>query len=105
MERFVKGDVVVMPFPFSDLSANKRRPALVVANGDLILCLITSKSKKEAIELKQQDFQEGSLKITSYIMPRKIFAADIGLVLYSVGRIKKEKLTEVEDFICKTMKE
>ncbi|MEO6392195.1 MAG: type II toxin-antitoxin system PemK/MazF family toxin, partial [Pyrinomonadaceae bacterium] len=32
MGRFVKGDVVVTPFPFSDLSGDKRRPALVIAN-------------------------------------------------------------------------
>ena len=31
MGRFVKGDIVVLNFPFSDLSGNKRRPALVVA--------------------------------------------------------------------------
>ena len=31
MGKFVKGDVVVVPFPFSDLTANKKRPALVVA--------------------------------------------------------------------------
>ncbi len=29
MGRFIKGDVVVLPFPFSDLTANKKRPALV----------------------------------------------------------------------------
>ena len=40
MEGLVKGDVVVVPFPFSDLSASKRRPAVVVANlteDDLII--------------------------------------------------------------------
>jgi len=44
--KFVKGDVVVLPFPFSDLSAVKRRPALVVAaltGEDVILCQITSR--------------------------------------------------------------
>ncbi len=47
MERFVKGDVVVVPFPFSDLNRAKRRPALVIAElegDDLILCQITSQS-------------------------------------------------------------
>jgi hypothetical protein len=45
--RFVKGDVVVAPFPFSDLSAAKKRPALVVASltgDDVILCQITSQT-------------------------------------------------------------
>jgi mRNA interferase MazF len=44
MEKFVKGDVVVIPFPFSDLSASKKRPALVVSNitgDDIILCQIS----------------------------------------------------------------
>ena len=45
MEKLMKGDVVVLPFPFSDLSASKKRPALVVATlsgEDVILCQITS---------------------------------------------------------------
>jgi len=45
MEKFVKGDIVVIPFPFSDLSGAKKRPALVLVNlkgDDIILCQITS---------------------------------------------------------------
>ena len=120
MEGLVKGDVVVLPFPFSDLSANKRRPALVVAEGeygDVILCQITSKpptnrrpgrqsaSCAEAVELKDKDFKEGKLKITSYVRLRKIFTADLGLILYRAGRIKKEKIKEAEDTICRIIKE
>ena len=61
MERFVKGDVVITPFPFSDLSSSIKRPALVVASlkGDnVILCQITSQSRDDpyAIELKKGDF-------------------------------------------------
>ncbi|WP_235335003.1 MULTISPECIES: type II toxin-antitoxin system PemK/MazF family toxin [Aphanizomenon] len=47
MEEFIKGDVVIVPFPFSDLTQTKRRPALVIATlqgNDLILCQITSQS-------------------------------------------------------------
>jgi len=110
MEELVKGDVVVLPFPFSDLSASKRRPALVVAQGeydDVILCQITSKPKKgaKAVELKDKDFQLGKLKITSYVRPKKIFTADLGIVLYIVGKIKKEKIKEVEDTVCRVIKE
>ena len=45
MEKFVKGAVVVIPFPFSNLAGTKRRPALVLADlpgDDIILCQITS---------------------------------------------------------------
>lgn len=110
MEELVKGDVVVLPFPFSDLLASKRRPALVVAEGeygDVILCQITSKSRKgvQAVELKDNDFQEGNLRITSYARPRKIFTADSGLILYRAGKIKNEKIREVETAICSIMKE
>ena len=50
MATFVKGDVVIVPFPFSDLSQAKRRPALVVVNlkgDDVILCQITSQAKSD----------------------------------------------------------
>ena len=115
MEGFVKGDVVVLSFPFSDLSKNKRRPALVVTEGeygDVILCQITSKpptnrrqtTGAEVVELKEKDFQEGKLKIMSYVRPRKIFTADSSLILYRAGKIKKEKITEVENAICKVVK-
>ncbi len=66
MARFVKGDVVVIPFPFSDLSQSKRRPALVVATlegDDVILCQLTSKTIRDdyAIPLDDADFASGNL--------------------------------------------
>jgi len=51
MEKFIKGDIVVIPFPYSDLSNAKKRPALVLAEsslGDLILCQITSQEFKDS---------------------------------------------------------
>jgi hypothetical protein len=50
MGAFVTGDVGVMPFPFSDLSTNKRRPTLVLAElpgDDLIVCQITGDHRRK----------------------------------------------------------
>lgn len=62
MAKPVKGDVVVVPFPFSDLTQAKRRPALVVAQlegDDLILCQITSQQVRDAhaVVLTDEDFR------------------------------------------------
>ena len=100
MVRFIKGEVVVVPFPFSDLSQFKRRPAIVITDltgGDLILCQITSQSifDKYAISLSDDDFQKGSLKKKSNIRPNRIFTADSHIILYKVGRIRDDKIKEV----------
>ena len=100
MAKFVKGDVVVIPFPFSNLTQAKRRPALVIAGlegDDLILCQITSQRVKDryAIQISDNDFETGSLKQPSNVRPNRIFTAGSNLVLYRVGSLKREKLNEV----------
>ena len=101
MERPVKGDVVVVPFPFSDLSASKKRPALVVASldgDDVVLCQITSEARNDeySIPLLSQDFVEGGLRVASTIKPNKLFTADRSLILYKAGMLKEHKIREVE---------
>jgi mRNA interferase MazF len=106
MEKLVKGDVVVLPFPFSDLSATKKRPALVVANlagDDLILCQITSEPRVDdySIVLTDKDFYSGSLHLSSIIRPNRLFTADISLILYNIGALKEHKIKEVEKGIIR----
>jgi len=60
--KFIKGDVVVIPFPFSDLSVVKRRPALIITSlkgNDLILCQITSQTVEDdyAVQITDNDFE------------------------------------------------
>lgn len=92
MEGFVKGDIVVVNFPFSDLSSSKRRPALVLAyaeNGDYLLCQITSKNIKDswALELPEDEIIEGELFKSSNIRPNRLFTADQSIILYKAGQI------------------
>ncbi|MDJ1178112.1 type II toxin-antitoxin system PemK/MazF family toxin [Roseofilum sp. BLCC_M91] len=99
MAEFVKGDVVVVPFPFSDLTQAKRRPACVIATltgDDVILCQVTSQkiSDRYAITLETDDFSEGGLNQNSNIRPNRLFTADRGIILYRAGKLKPEKLNE-----------
>jgi len=106
---FVKGDVVVIPFPFSDLSQSKRRPALVIApleGNDVILCQLTSKIVKDtyAISIDDTDFASGSLKQPGNIRPNRLFTADTHIILYRVGSIRDEKLAQVLDKLIEIIK-
>ena len=78
MAQFMKGDIIVVPFPFSDLTQSKRRPALILAElagDDRILCQITSQkvSDRYAIKLDDSDLESGGLKQKSNIRPNRIF--------------------------------
>ena len=84
--------VVLVRFPFSDLSGAKLRPALVLANpgrGDFVLCQITSNPYADpiAVELTAGDFAEGSLQRVSYARPGKLFTAHQSLLSAQIGSL------------------
>ena len=100
MGRFVKGDVVVAPFPFSDLTSAKRRPALVVATfsgDDVLLCQITSRAvtDKYAVPIAREDFATGGLRRNSNARANRLFAADAQIILYKAGTLAPGKFQEV----------
>jgi mRNA interferase MazF len=109
MARPVKGDVVVVPFPFSDLTQAKRCPALVLAeleSDDLILCQITSRAVSDsyAVSLTDADFAQGGLRLDSNIRPNRLFTADNAIVLYRVGSLARAKLVEVVDRVVSILR-
>ena len=106
MGSFIKRDVVVLPFPYSDLSnTTKKRPALVVADidgDDVICCMITSvltRTDRYSISLENADFDSGSLKQDSNIRPNRLFTADAAIIKYKAGEISPDKMEEVVEQI------
>ena len=104
MGKPLAGEVVVLPFPQTDLQAGKRRPALVVANltgDDLILCQITSQSRRDgySVPLASGDFERGHLNVDSSIRPNRLFTVERSVILYSAGKVKNSKLNEVRSKI------
>ncbi len=111
MEEFMrKGDVVVLPFPFSDLSISKKRPALIVANlkgDDVILCQITSQHRKDnySVTLHDKDFKKGKLNQKSRIRPNRLFTAEKSIILYKIGKLKQEKINQVQEHLIRIIRE
>lgn len=103
--KYEKGDVVVFQFPFSDTDVSKKRPSLVVAKltGDnVILCSITSQPRPDPdiIELKSKDFQAGVINRDNFIRPSTLFTIHKSRIDYKAGKLKKEKIKEVQDKLC-----
>jgi mRNA interferase MazF len=110
LARFVKGDVVVVPFPFSDLTLAKRRPALVIAElegDDLILCQITSQRiiDRYAVSIEENDFETGTLRQKSNVRPNRVFTADRHIVIYLVGHLKPDKVSDVIERIVDILRQ
>ncbi len=104
MGKPVVGEVVVLPFPQTDLQAGKRRPAVVVADlarKDLILCQITSQSRRDdySVSLTGADFERGHLNIDSFIRTNRLFTVEQSVILYSAAKVKTSKLSEVRSRI------
>jgi mRNA interferase MazF len=98
------GEVVLVPFPFSDLSAAKVRPAIVLAGvglGDWILCQVTSNpyGDPHAVPLAASDFASGGLNVASFARPGKLFTANLTLMVRSVGRLKGPPCQQLLDVI------
>ena len=102
------GMVILVPFPFSDLSKAKLRPAVVLASvdrDDWILCQITSNpySDKNSIELTDDSFEYGTLQRLSYARPGKLFTANAALMVTEEGLLTKEALKEIIDKVVETL--
>lgn len=98
MMRYEPGDVLLVPFPFSDLSGAKQRPALVLVRhpyrGELVCMMLTSVASGDPWEVQLAFWREaGLLKPTVARVPR-LFTIAEGLVYKRLGKLAPE------DFAC-----
>jgi mRNA interferase MazF len=110
MGTLVKGDIVVVPFPFSNLYSSKKRPALVLADSgdnDIILCRITSQNIKDdkAVQIELSDVENGSLRQISNARPNKLFTADRSIISYKLGNLSLSKMENVTKTIIQILAE
>lgn len=101
---FQRGDVVLIPFPFTDLSASKTRPAVVVSSAvyqsvrpDLLLAYVSSQTSRAVppIDHILRDWQQAGLLKPSFVRP-KVAAIEPALIVHQVGQLSARDMDEVD---------
>jgi mRNA interferase MazF len=105
MGLFAAGQVVVLPFPYSDVIEHKLRPGVILAPAghcDWVVCQITSNpySDPSVIQITRNSFSEGGLRHTSYVRPPKLFTAHPLLIEAYAGTLKDEVFQQILDAVA-----
>ena len=94
--------IVTARFPFSDLTDSRVRPAVVLASAgrtDWLLGQVTNNSDVDslAVELTNDNLDQGFLRNVSYFRPNKLFTGNEALILRPVARLKPEIFNRLLD--------
>jgi mRNA interferase MazF len=99
---YQKGDIVLLPFPFSHLTATKTRPAVIVSveafqrdTGDFTVAMITSVPHMTPYDYELKDWQAAHLLRPSWERA-KLATLDTALVRYKPGKLSEADMAEVE---------
>ena len=103
-----RGKVVLVPFPFDDLSSTKVRPAVCLTESigphrHIVLAFISSKIPSElmktdiVLDAGDQDFLSTGLKVSSTLRLHRIVTVATGLIRRELGRLSPRMLVEVEE--------
>jgi mRNA interferase MazF len=99
---YKRGEIVLIPVPFSDLSSVKRRPVLVISNisyncsgNDMIVVAITSHLQQSGIVIESKDLIAGQLPKKSLIRCDKIYTLEQRIVIKQLGIVSDSVLKNV----------
>ena len=110
---FKQREVVLVPFPYSDMTSTKKRPVLIVSNDDynhnhkdVIVCVITSiaHNDKYSIQLKEINLEYGLLPEDSIIKVHKLFTIDKSKIIKKFSVINKDYYNQVNKILVDLFK-
>ena len=107
--KYHKGDVVLISFPFTDLTSTKTRPAVVISmneylkeTGDFTVAMITSVPQTTPYDYELKDWKSANLLVPSWVRA-KLVTLDPALVRYQPGKLSKQDMAGVEKIIQKAL--
>ena len=93
------GDVITVPFPSSDLSGIKKRPALILASfqdkREIICLMLTSVPARDELEYPLRFWKEAGLLKPTTARLHRLFTISFSMVKSRLGRLKKEEYTKI----------
>ena len=94
------GDVVLTPFPFTDLTGAKVRPAVILADvgmEDWVVCEIicNSQTREGYIPISDADMDEGGLRQPSYARVDRLYTLNESVFRRTLGRVSAAKMEEI----------
>ena len=100
------GDLVLIPFPFSDLNTTKKRPVLVLTkpdhHGDFVGLAVTSVPQPEPqVAISPESLSDGALPKPSWVRVDKVFTLEQALVLRAFGKLDNTALQQVLSALCR----
>jgi len=105
MARFVAGDVVIVPFPYTNQAGVKKRPAVVLCEtggNDLLVCMITSAAfGSDTIPLDKKNLASSGLRVACAVRPDRLLVVSPDLVEKKTGRLSKEMVSEIKAVLVK----
>lgn len=101
-----KGDIVLIPFPFTDLSGSKIRPVLILISSlfDVTVCFITAQLKfRDRLDVMVTPSSWTGLKRSSLIRVTKIATIDRGLVIGRLGTLSPPEISAVNSQLSEAL--
>jgi mRNA interferase MazF len=102
------GDILLIKFPFTNLTKAKKRPVLVIQSenelGDFICFQITSKSTSDnLVEIETENLNDGVLKLVSYVKYDKCFTLNSEIIDKKLASVNKEFIQKIRELFCNEM--
>ncbi|MFZ4589589.1 MAG: type II toxin-antitoxin system PemK/MazF family toxin [Ignavibacteria bacterium] len=111
--KYSQREIVLVPFPFSDLSTTKKRPVLIISNDDynskhddVVVCVITSNKFKDdfSVVIKDDNLEYGFLPEESTIKYHKLFTINKSKIVKKFSIVNKELFETISKNLCALFK-
>ena len=107
--RFEQREIVQIPFPYSDLSGSKKRPAIIVSNenvnksSNVICCVITTNPHKMDLPILNDDLEKKQLPFESHIKHQMLFTVNKTLIIKKMSKLKQKPFNILKEKIYKNI--